>query len=236
MPPISPSSSGSISRQAPSAFNLAAIALLLALIGLGFAYLLAAAARRDQTIIASTWSKPVVHKNLAGAQLTIPASWMRRPLGRDGDIVEQVDLKVNLRFAPGAQPFPVKLRLVALAKGQPSSYLLDAVYVRQFSSLQEQGAPGLVGKPLKPVEGFQNETVWYDPLSPNPFVAKCLSENANGSKASCLRTVQLTSKLALVYRFDADLLIYWKNFDATVRPILLQIGVFTRRYTKESNP
>ncbi len=125
------------------------------------------------------------------------------------------------------RPHPVKLRLLALSKAQPSSYLLNTVYMRQFSPLQKNDVSGLVGKPLKPEEGFENETVWYDPLSPNPFVAKCLGGNINPAKASCLRTVQLTSRLAVIYSFDADLLVNWKNFDATTKPILTQIGVFS---------
>jgi len=210
-------------------FNLAAIALVLTLIGLGVAYLLVAAAKRPATMIASRWSEPVMHKKLAGTQLLIPKSWMRASWGQQGgEFAEQVDLRLNLRFGPETKLFTVKLRLIALAKAQPSSFLLDAVYARQFSLRQVSGAPGLVGKPLNPTEGFQSETVWYDPISPNPFVAKCLSENAGGATATCLRTVQASRQLAVIYQFDADLLPYWKNFDAAMLPFLAQIGVISR--------
>ncbi len=231
MPEMSSFTSATTRWRQPSLFNLLAIALLLALAGLGAAYLLVAAAKTAQISKPSSWSEPLIRLNLAGAELTIPRSWMRTSSGENGqDNVQadlQVDLELNLQFAPGAKPYPVRLRLIAAAKVQPSSYLLDTVYMRQFSSRQKNTIAGLVGKPLKPREGFQGETVWYDPLSPNPFVAKCLDESLNSTEAGCLRTVQMTRRLAVIYRFDADLLAHWKNFDATMQPILAQIGVFT---------
>ncbi|VAW17295.1 hypothetical protein MNBD_ALPHA12-457 [hydrothermal vent metagenome] len=227
MTEISTSPSTSSRWRPPSLFNLAAIALLLALAGLGAAYLLLAMANNRPETKLSTWSKPLVQKNIAATELTIPASWISASDNGNSASGDQLDLEVNLQFAPGAKPHPVKLRLIASSKAQPSSYLLDTVYLRQFSPLQENGVSGLIGKPLNPKEGFENETVWYDPISTRPFVAKCLGANINSPEASCLRTVQLTSQLAIIYRFDVDLLAYWKNFDATMLPILTQIGVFS---------
>ncbi len=83
---------------------------------------------------------------------------------------------------------------------------------------------GLVGKPLSGAEGFEGETVWYDPLSARPFVAKCIEPVEAGQPAACLRTVHLPGQIALTYRFDASLLPYWKTFDETLKPWLVQIG------------
>ncbi len=211
----------------PSPFNLAVIALFLSLLGLGFAYLLVAAANNPASLSASVWSTPVIEKTLAGTKISVPAAWVRTPSADTGDFNDQLDLRLNLRFAPEARLYALKVRLIPLYEAQPSSYLLDAVYLRLFSSSQLNGVPGLVGKPLKPALGFQNETVWYDPLSARPFVAKCLGAGTDRQPASCLRTQKLTSRLAAVYRFDADVLAYWREFDAAVQPLLAQIGVFS---------
>jgi len=228
MSPLSSSPSTHVLWRAPSAFNLAAIALFLSLLGLAIAYLLvAAAANNPATLSASVWSEPVMEKNLAGAKISVPAAWVRTPSPNGEDFSDQLDLHLNLQFAPRAKPLALEIHLIPLIKAQPSSYLLDAIYLRQFSSSQRNGVPGLVGKPLKPTLGFQNETVWYDPLSPRPFVAKCLGASTDRVPVSCLRTVHLTSRLAAVYQFDAALLAYWREFDAVVQPILMQIGVFS---------
>ena len=68
--------------------------------------------------------------------------------------------------------------------------LLDGVYLHQFEDKQLTGPPGLVGKPLTASEGFAGETVWYDALSADPFVAKCLAPVAPGEPTQCLRTVR----------------------------------------------
>jgi len=227
MPLLSSPSAKPAIWSAPSPFNLAGIALFLSLLGLGFAYLLAAAAKNPAILSASVWSEPLIEKTLAETQISVPAAWVRTPSPNGGDFSDQLDLRLNLPLGSAAQPFAIKVRLIPLSKAEPSSYLLDAVYVRLFSSSQLNGVPGLVGKPLKPTLGFQNETVWYDPLSARPFVAKCLGAGTDRAPASCLRTQKLTSRLAAVYQFDADVLAYWRDFDATVQPLLTRIGVFS---------
>ena len=84
---------------------------------------------------------------------------------------------------------------------------------------------GLIGKPLKSAEGFEGETVWYDPLSVDPFVAKCAPPVAEGTQARCLRSVYLGPGLAAVYAFGADVLENWKRFDPELHQQLAKIGL-----------
>ena len=56
--------------------------------------------------------------------------------------------------------------------------------------------------------------VWYDALSPNPFVAKCRGAGGRRGAAQCVRTVYLPSGIAAVYAFDATVLQSWRQFDA----------------------
>ena len=89
---------------------------------------------------------------------------------------------------------------------------------------QLSGPVGLVGKPLKASEGYENETVWYDPLASSPFVAKCEAPIVAGAAGHCLRTVYLGPGIAAIYGFADDVLGNWKKFDAELHPRLTEIG------------
>ena len=106
-----------------------------------------------------------------------------------------------------------------------SAKLLDNVYLHRFDDAQISGVPGLVGKPLKDGDGYQNETVWYDPLSPNPFVAKCMAPVTEDTPALCTRALALNDSVGLVVSFDRSLLSQWRDLDAALDAPLSQIGL-----------
>ncbi len=107
---------------------------------------------------------------------------------------------------------PIEMTLLPLSQVRSSASLLDGVYLHQFMPNEVAGPPGLVGKPLYSSEGYEDETVWYDALSQNPFVANKLQRLADEQgPAMCLRTVALAGGIAAVYAFGADLLPHsWK--------------------------
>ena len=76
------------------------------------------------------------------------------------------------------------MTLLPRSRARPSSALLDGVYLHQFGDETLDGVPGLVGKPLLDSDGFSGESVWYDALSPDPFVAKCLEPVEAGARPS----------------------------------------------------
>ena len=98
--------------------------------------------------------------------------------------------------------------------------------LHMFDAAQLDGPPGLVGKPLKPAEGYRGEAVWYDALSVDPFVAKCGTPVRAEAPSRCLRAVHLAPGIAAIYAFDADVLDNWREFDPQVRGLLSRIGVF----------
>ncbi len=99
--------------------------------------------------------------------------------------------------------------------------------MHQFDGETIEDVPGLIGKPLDDSNGYQGETVWYDALSPNPFVAKCVAPVAETSGTKCVRTVYLPSGIAATYTFDAAALQSWRQFDAEMELWLTRIGAWS---------
>lgn len=200
-------------------FNLGVIALLVALFGLAVGYLVSAAARTHAT----SQGAGIVARSLGGAALTIPTAWLTD--AADGQsFSKQIDLTVSLPLGPDGAMRRIDITLTQRSRVLPSARLLDGVYLHEFTADQLAGPPGLIGKPLRAQEGYENETVWYDPINVSPFVAKCAAPVAPGASARCLRTVYLGPGIAAIYGFDQDVLGNWRRFDAEMHPLLDRIG------------
>lgn len=199
-------------------FNLGAITLIAAVIALGAAYAIDAAVR-----VPHVDAGPVT-RTLGGRDLTIPASWLREDAERSAGFAKQVELALMLPLGPEAAMREIDVTLLPRSRVRPSSSMLDGVYLHQFLPEQLSGPPGLIGKPLIPADGFSHETVWYDALSPAPFVAKCIDPVAEGEPGRCIRTVYLGPGIAAVFSFPDDVLANWRYFDDQIGPSLEQIG------------
>lgn len=211
-------------HQSSIGFNLAAIVIVMALMGLGVAYLIDAAGRSARREAHRLDTETTLTRTLGGADLEIPLSWFRYEEQRIEGFAKQIDLRFELPLGVNGAIEPVDVTLLPRSRARPSSALLDGVYLHQFLPEQLSGPPGLVGKPLRPAEGYEGETVWYDALSAEPFVAKCsrpLSPKADGQ---CLRTVYLGPGIAAVYAFPEAVLANWRRFDGMLTERLKQVG------------
>jgi hypothetical protein len=204
-------------------FNLGAIMAAIALVGLAGAYLLQGALRAE--IHRPTDDSNRVAISVGGTALTIPSAWIAAPAEVQGSgFAKDVRLEVSLPLAAGGKPALLDITILQRSRVRTSASLLDGVYLHQFQDKEVTGPAGLVGKPLNATEGYQNETVWYDPLAADPFVAKCAAPPADGTEAQCLRIVNLAPGLAAIYSFAPAALAGWRQFDAAVAPLLKQIG------------
>jgi hypothetical protein len=202
-------------------FNLAVIAIVVAIGGLGLAYLIDAAGR------AAKGPAPVgvVTRTLGSVTLNIPAIWLAPgEEQQSAGFVKQVDLVVTLPLGPKGAMRKVDVTLTQRSRVRPSASLLDGVYLHEFQTEQLSGPPGLVGKPMSAADGYANETVWYDPINSSPFVAKCDAPIVEDKPGRCLRAVYLGPGMAAVYGFDEDVLDNWRKFDASLHPMLTEIG------------
>lgn len=199
------------------AFNLTGMALLALMAALGAAYLLDGHLRaREAPPVAVSGE---VRPTLSGHELRIPRHWLRDPEAAEAGFANQIDLRVTL-----ADDTAVDVTLLPRSRVRPGALMLDAVYLHQFDAETLGGPRGLVGKPLKVGTGLPPETVWYDPLSPDPFVAKCQAPVAEDEPERCLRTLVLASGIAAAYAFERPVLEDWRAFDAEMEALMRAIG------------
>lgn len=201
------------SGRAQLAYNLAGIAVLVLLGAVGLAYAIDEASRSARPALPRLTDGNPVSQTVAGQELAIPASWFRHGEDIRSGFASQLDLTFMLDLEGLDQPASVDVTLLPRSGARASGALLDAVYLHQFADETFGGIPGLVGKPLIATEGYAGETVWYDPLSPAPFVSKCAAAPEPGRPDRCLRTIHLNTGLAAVLSFDAATLKAWKHFD-----------------------
>lgn len=205
---------------------MASIAVLVLLFAVGLAYLIDELGRHNTTPPPGLADADPVLQTISGRELAIPRNWFRYGEQIREGFTNQIDLR--LLYAPdGAEPQPVAVTLMPRSRARTSASLLDRVYLHQFDNDTLDGVPGLVGKPMLASEGYQRESVWYDALSPNPFVAKCQAPIAEDGPAQCVRTVYLPSGMAAIYTFDAALLPFWRSFDAEMEKWLSVIGAWS---------
>ncbi|MGV3651569.1 MAG: hypothetical protein ACO1OK_09095 [Devosia sp.] len=205
------------------AYNLGVITLAIALGGIGLAYAIDGAVRHIADPVPASETR-MFARTIAGRTLTIPSVWFRTEEVASGDFSRQVDLSVMLPLGAEGSPMRVDVSLMPRSAVRPSAGLLDGVYLHMFQPQQVSGPPGLIGKPLRNMDGYSGETVWYDALSAEPFVAKCMVPVAEGAPAQCLRAVYLKTGIAAVYSFDQSLLWAWRDFDAEMSEKLRAIG------------
>lgn len=208
------------------AYNLAGIAVLVMLLAVGAAYLVDEMSRLARIPAPTLVDGNPVTQTLSGRELSIPTAWFRYGEQMRNGFASQIDLRIM--FAPVGSDIaiPVEVTLLPRSRARTSSSLLDGVYLHQFTDETLAGVAGLVGKPMLNSNGYSGESVWYDAISPNPFVAKCLEALEAESGSQCVRTVYLPSGIAAIYAFDATVLQSWRQFDAEMERWLTLIGAW----------
>lgn len=220
-----PTPSAQRSDASPVGFNIAAIVLALALGGIAVAYAIDAASRGTRQLPHRLDEETTLTRTIGDRQLEIPLSWFRYAEQGVEGYAKQIDLQLAVPLGASGAMRSIEVTLLPRSRARPSSRLLDGVYIHQFMPTELSGPPGLIGKPLVGKDGFETETVWYDPLSADPFVAKCSAPVTPGTEARCLRTVYLGPAIAAVYVFGAEMLTNWRQFDDEMKPRLRTIGV-----------
>jgi hypothetical protein len=208
---------------APVVRNMGIIGACIVLCAAGLVY--AAGRYVEANAPAARVGASVVQRTFVGKTLSIPASWLRDLQQSPEQFATRIEMEIPLPVGVDDATVPVDVTLVPRSQVRPSSLLLDGVYLHQFLPNELSGPPGLVGKPLYGSDGFQDETVWYDPISADPFVAKCIAPVEDSDSSRCLRTVYLSTGIAAVYDFDASVLWSWRRFDSVMGRTLAHTGI-----------
>lgn len=198
-------------------YRLALVSVCILMVGLGIAY--GATRWVDAGLREKAMDAPTsTHIKTVGAQhYVIPAALMPNPAQHTEGFADRIDLSLALPVGPDARLSDVEITIQPRGRVRTSAALLDTVYVHQFGTDHVRGAPGLVGKPLEGDAGVSGEVVWYDPLSPAPFVAKCMAPVGGGVAArTCLRTLQLSDRNTAIVTFAPEVLESWRHFDGVV--------------------
>jgi len=205
-------------------YTMAAIMLAVAMLALAGAYGLSGLVTHPRPPARLDSTSPALARTLVGRQLTIPSSWFRAGADNSDGFASRIELELSPALGRNGTPASIETTLLPLSQVRPSASLLDGVYLHQFMPNELAGPPGLVGKPLYGTGGYEGETVWYDALSQDPFVAKCVAPPDQQGQAWCLRTVALANGIAVVYGFDFDVLYAWRAFDGEMHKWLARIG------------
>ncbi len=205
-------------------FTLAAIALVVLMLALCAAYGLGLLVQHLSARGAGGDNAAMVTRTLVGRQLIIPSAWLHGTGEGGQGFASQIELEAQLPLGKGGAEAAIEVTLLPLSQVRTSADMLDGVYLHQFRPDTLSGPPGLVGKPLYATEGYDGETVWYDALSQNPFVAKCMAPVARGTPTRCIRFFSLTGGIAAIYTFDGGVLDQWQGFDSAMSQWLGRIG------------
>ena len=108
-------------------FNLGAIVLVTAFIGLGVAYGIDALSRAQATSGHRVEDSTTLTRTNGGRDLEIPLSWFRYDEQRVEGFAKQVDLHFVLPLGPEGAQRDIEVTLLPRSGVRPSSHLLDGV-------------------------------------------------------------------------------------------------------------
>jgi hypothetical protein len=209
------------------AYNIGFLLVIAACAGLALAYWLNTTTR-TRLAPAIAQDAADLEITISGQKLSVPPSWVRVSAQRQSGFADELDLRLPLGFEDGSK-LALRATIVSPGKARTSAFMLDSVFLHQFEPRQLGGYPGLIGKPLKASSGYQGETVWYDALAFNPFVAKCVEPVSPDGVPSCQRVIALQDGGLLAMNFSQTWLSHWREFDQALAKALDRIGTAQRR-------
>ncbi|MGE0232426.1 MAG: hypothetical protein AB7O39_00160 [Flavobacteriaceae bacterium] len=96
---------------------------------------------------------------------------------------------------------------------------LTRIYSRLFQGEPLPGPDGLVGRRMKPGQGFDGDVIYYEQHAAQPYVVRCGEDDVKPAPV-CQREIVPDPRLAVTYRFAKGLLPEWRNIDAAVRALV----------------
>ncbi len=88
---------------------------------------------------------------------------------------------------------------------------------------------GLVGRTLRQGHGYDNEEIFFEAGSTDPFVARCARPDGSGLPLTCLREIHVGLNLSATYRFRRPLLDRWHQLEAGIQAMIHSMEEAGRR-------
>jgi len=193
--------------------NVLILCIILSLLGLSVVYTLDFLEKNSPQQANS--SQETIEFTIAASKLRAPKSWIESNFDEEQNILNLLQLRLELQI--DGKLVAVNATLLPAARAAPSAYLLDSLYIHNFAPGRSEQMYGLVAKKLRNEAGFEDETIWYDALSANPFVAKCLDEKVEVRNAKpCITTILVNKRVSALIQFEKSVLPHWRQFSVAL--------------------
>ncbi|MCB1476682.1 MAG: hypothetical protein H6883_07400 [Rhodobiaceae bacterium] len=105
---------------------------------------------------------------------------------------------------------------------------LQRIYSQLFDGEAIAGPDGLIGRHMRPGQGFDGDVIYYDQNSAGPYVVRCGEDDVKPAPV-CQREIVPDPRLAVTYRFAKGLLPEWRNIDGAVSALVEAFVATARR-------
>ncbi len=203
---------------------LAAISLLLSLVGKYLGHTIQMAGHSSET---------AVHQiHIGNNTLTVPANMIRFDRQRGDGVLPKLDLYLRWPDLSGYTDASrddfnhvgdskkiLFLSFQERSMSRDMSGRLMPIYQHLIAQPGTAGPAGLSVHAFKPISGYSDEVLVVGQRDNNrSFVARCLNElSGKQVMADCERDVHLGNELSLLYRFPKEMLGDWRSLDAAVQ-------------------
>lgn len=176
--------------------------------------------------------------SIAGEPLTVAANRMRFADQRGGGALPRVDLAVLWPDLAGrtaenrdafALPRPetpvVQIAIEPSPVALDSAARLASVYLRYFAADPPDAAlappvDGLTARRFVAGSPYADETLYFEPGSVHPFVARCFPRADGDERRLCLTEIGFGKSLVAAVRFPPTLLTDWRRLQDACRSLL----------------
>lgn len=185
----------------------------------------------DEISRAGHSADPSVHQLVVGNDvLNVPGNMIRFRSQRRSSMPERLDLYMlwprmegysieNAAQFDQAQINPAILFVTIEPRQmtQDMSGRIKPIYSKFLSGQPQEAGYGLIRQELSAAGGFADEELWFEALSPYPFAARCIRDEAERISRYCLRDIHMGQDLTVTYRFHKSLIGEWMALEAAIR-------------------
>jgi hypothetical protein len=211
--------------------------LIGAVVAMGYGARWGIAAYRAALVVTGLSDDPApVHLTIGDETIVVPGNMLREAAARAGGEVKRAELVLHWPtlegyspalardFVDGTPSAPLVYATVAPRSiGLDAEARLDSVYADRFVGEPLPAPDGLSAHRLGAESGYGGEVVYYSAPGPGRFVARCVSPSTPEIPATCLRDFDMGRGLAMLYRFNRQIIGDWAALDGGMRALAARI-------------